>query len=299
MSENICSILSASLCTYGIDQPGGVIENVFAPEVGFIDTPVQFTAGPKNIDACYVGENAEYVILGFRGTALGDGEQQAIIDWVNNFLAKPVTVDGIPGKLHQGFSNSVDRLWEKKFQDEITARLKKSDKPLVVTGYSKGGALTPIGAAFLQKRQVVPADRMIVRMFEPPRPGNVRFARYFKKTFPSALAYAYQDDIVPHVPPVRYVSQLLARIPFLGDILEKYEDIDDWNYKSVGKLKFVDWDDKIVDGSPMLAIKRMEHMMGLIFGGDVLKMGRDHMPCGNIYNVLCGRDCPDMATFNI
>lgn len=295
MSEEICRILSASLAPYAIDGEGKFTTSKFAEEVEFLETPVPFTAGEDLIDACYVGENPDFNILAFRGTALGtDGEtEQAVRDWFNNFMAKPVAVAGIPGMLHEGFSGSVERLWDAKFQDEVEKRLNANTKPLLVTGYSKGAALAPIAAAFLKERNALPPDRMAIRIFEPPRPGDVKFAKYVDDTFPGTLAYAYQDDIVPHVPPVRYVSGLLAGIPFLGKILEKYEDIDEWHYKSVGRLRFINWDNEIVDGSPELAIERMAHLVGLVAKGNALKMGSDHMPCGHIYDVLCGRECPE------
>ena len=294
MSENICSILSASLCSYGIGEPGGVRGNRFAPGVGFTDAPIApFTAGPDQIDACYVADTPDNVILAFRGTSIGqDGnERQVIIDLLNDFLAKPVVVNGI-GTLHQGFAGSVERLWKKGFQNEVQKRMTNGN-PLIITGYSKGAALAPIAAAFLHKKLSIEADRMIIRIFEPPRPGDGAFAKYFNKTFRTALRYEYQDDIVPHVPPVKAVAELLSKIPFIGEILAKYQDIDEWDYTSVGKLQFVNWDDEIVDDSPRLARERFEHLGVLVAEGKILKMGAEHMPCGHIYNVLCRKDCPN------
>ncbi|MCP4117642.1 MAG: lipase family protein [Desulfobacteraceae bacterium] len=295
MADNMstCSILAASLCTYGIDEEGGVEGYYLADDVGFTGPVKTFTAGLKDIDACYVADTADSVILAFRGTALGEPGQveQSIIDWLNNFMARPVETAGIPGKLHEGFSESVERLWETGFQEEVQNRI-AGGKPLVVTGYSKGAALAPIAAVFLHERLNIPADRFIIHIFEPPRPGDVKFAKYFKATFPTALRYAYQDDIVPHLPPIRQVSRLLSEVPFINKILEKYADIDEWNYKSVGKLKFVNWKNQIVDGSPEITFQRLFRLVELVFKGKILKTGIDHIPCGHIYDILCGKDCP-------
>ena len=293
MTESICSILSASLCPYGIDEEGGVTGYPLAVDVNFIGTPTTYTAGREEIDACYVADTPDSVILAFRGTAfLDEGqEEQAIIDWLNNFMARPIEVSGIPGKLHQGFVGSVERLWAEGFPTEVQNRM-AGGKPLVITGYSKGAALAPIAAVLLHERLNIDADRMIVRIFEPPRPGDTRFAKYFNSTFPTALRYSYQDDIVPHLPPIRQVSNLLSEIPFIRTILDKYHDIDEWNYKGVGKLKFIDWDKEIVNGSPFVTFKRLAKLVKLVAKRDFRKMADDHMPCGRIHNVLCGKDCP-------
>ena len=287
----ICSILSASLCTYGIDEPGGVEGVALAPDVGFIkNSVVTFTAGTKEIDACYVADTADSVILAFRGTSLGT-DQQAFVDWLNNFLAKPVEIDGIPGELHDGFSDSVQRLWDQGFQNEVEKRM-AGGKPLIITGYSKGAALAPIAAAFLKEKKNIEADSMNIYIFEPPRPGNAKFAKYFNNTFPGTVRYEYQDDIVPHVPPIETVSDLLAEIPFLGNILDKFVDIDEWNYKSVGKLKFVNWKNKIVDSSPFLSWYRYSHLVELIITGEPEEMFLDHLPQERLYPVLCGKPWP-------
>ncbi len=294
----ICSILSASLCTYGIGKPDGVRNSLLAPDVNFTEDPIaHFTVGTKEIDACYVAETCDSIILAFRGTALGR-DKQAFVDWLNNFLAKPVKVDGIPGELHKGFSNSVQRLWDAGFPKEVEKRM-ATGKPLVVTGYSKGAALAPIAAAFLKERLNLDADRMIIRLFEPPRPGSARFAKYFNKTFRNALRYEYQDDIVPHLPPIETVTNLLTEIPFLSEILDKYTDIDEWNYKSVGKLKFVNWKNKIVNNRPFLLLYRVQHLYELIVTGEAEEMFHDHLPQERLYPVLCNKLWPDEASLEL
>ena len=294
MTDSICSILNASLCTYGIGKPGGVRSNPVAKYVGFTDAPIaEFQAGLAEIDACYVGETKDSVILAFRGTSLGKNDiEQALIDWINNFLAKPVSVEDIPGELHEGFSNSIERLWEKGFQGEVTSRM-AGGKPLIITGYSKGGGLTPIAAAFLNKKLNVDANRISVFMFEPPRAGDATFQKYFNATFPTAVRYEYKDDIVPHVPPNEWAAKLLEEIPWLGKILEKYEDLDEWNYKSVGTLKFVNWNGDIVDYSLGLYLERVAHLGELAIGGKILQAGKDHLPKGHLYKTLCSNPWPE------
>ena len=316
MSESnvqICSILKASLYTYNIEPQNSTL----AQDVGFINTPKSFTAGlfkaePFQNHACYVGETTDHIILAFRGTALkSEDKTQSKLDWINNFIAKPVEQDGIPGKLHKGFSHSVERLWDKGFPAEVEKRM-AGGKSLIVTGYSKGAALAPIAAAFLNKRLNIKADRMAIYIFEPPRPGDETFAEYVNQTFPTTLRYEYQDDIVPHLPPMKWLLNLLSlKFPLTNKILEKFTDIDEWNYKSVGNLKFVNWENKIVDyplSQPLklkeLWCQRLEHLINLVPNHDIKKIWLDHIPQKHLYPVLCGESYPQseelqLETFGI
>jgi hypothetical protein len=291
--KEIRMILSACMATHGIDTQEGVNGIVYAKDVGFINKCKEFTAGTAKMDACYVGETTDNVILAFRGTSTDfkDTPIRVIADWLNDFLAKPIEIEGIPGQLHEGFTSSVERLWDKGFSQEVQERI-KGGKNLIVTGYSKGAALAPIAAIFLKEKLNINPKNMFVCVFEAPRPGNPKFARYFNGVFPDTLRYAYQDDLVPHLPPVRIVSRLISEIPWIGEILEKYDDIDDWNYKSVGNLKYVDWDNNIVDGSAKITVERISHLIKLTLKGDFLDSIKEHMPCGHIYNVIMGKDCP-------
>ena len=289
----ICEILSLSLFTYGTSNEE--IKELAKNSGVNIDNVMQYSAGPKEIDSCYVadGDAGKSVILAFRGTSLGDGDGQALIDWINNFMAKPVPVEGIPGELHQGFSDSLQRLWETGFHEDVTTRLTE-DKTLYITGYSKGGALAPIAAAFLDTRKGINRDQMKVWFFEPPRCGNTAFKNYFNDAFgENAVRYEYQDDIVPHLPPAGESAQILATIPVIGELLQEYLDLEEWDYKAVGNLKFINWDNEIVEGLPadLLWAYRLVHLINLINEGETLKLLEDHS-YEKCCPVICGKPCP-------
>jgi hypothetical protein len=288
-ADAICRILCASLCTYGIDKDGGVKGSPFAQNVGFTDAPVAtFTAGIKGIDACYVADTDDSVILAFRGTSFAKPiTAQVIFDWIDNFLAEPVEVEGIPGKLHQGFSDSIQRLWKKGFPEEVKKRMGDS-KPLIITGYSKSGGLTPIAAAMLNKILKIDASRINIRIFESPRTGDGEFKNFFNSTFDLALRYEYHDDIVPHVPPLqKELSAIIAVLKNRGFDAEKiYPNINEWDYHSVGKLKFVNWKNKIVDDSPLLYAERDLKIIKMIESSDK-KLLSDHLPKEHLYPILC------------
>lgn len=316
ITDSIGSILAASLCTYGIDKPGGVRGYAAAADIKFTDDPIAIYVAPMKYDACYVAETDDAVILAFRGTSVAlktlEDWEICIEDWLNNFIADPVSIPRIPGMLHDGFSSSVERLWHsdpegdknqhRKMSEEVEHRM-AGGKPLVITGYSKGGALAPIAAAFFHKLVGVDPSRIIVRMFEGARAGDATFKRYFNDTFHDALRYEYQDDIVPHVPPVGLVSHILGAIPYVNKLLDKVEHLDEWNYASVGQLKFVNWGNSIVENDDIkvfgqdthidkLPGERVAHLIELIakFNG---KFFTDHSPENHLYPILVGKPFPE------
>ncbi|NES64465.1 MAG: lipase family protein [Okeania sp. SIO2D1] len=296
----ICEILGLSLSTYGTNEEE-IIESANSFGVN-ISNVKQFSAGKKEIDSCYVadGENGKSVILAFRGTSVGDGEGQALVDWINNFMAKPVSEPEIPGKLHQGFSDSVRRLWNAGFYDEVETRL-TGDKQLYITGYSKGGALAPIAAAFLNKKAGIKASKMNVWFFEPPRCGDTEFQNYFNQTFKTALRYEYQDDIVPHLPPAGESAKILSTIPIIGEILEEYLDLEEWDYKAVGSLMFINWEDEILEDLPAYLqwAYRLVHLIETINDGNWTKLFSDHIPNECCYPVICGKPYPTSVKIDL
>ena len=65
-----------------------------------------------DINAGLVGTSEDGIIVAFRGTLGIDFKKvQTLLDWLNNFNAEPVAVDGLKGKVHKGFYDSVQSLW--------------------------------------------------------------------------------------------------------------------------------------------------------------------------------------------
>jgi len=196
----------------------------------------------------------------------------AVSDWLNNLNAEPVSIAELPEdvKIHSGFLESVNHLWEEGFADNIIKLLdnpKHNHKKILITGYSKGAALARSAATLLHSKANIPADKFVIRMFEPPRPGNLEYKKYFEDTFKDAKRFEYQDDIVPHLPPVKAVSDKLRLVPVLGNLLERKYSIEEWNYNSVGTLNFIDWDKKLreVDEDEVFQ-KRLEKLEKIFIG---------------------------------
>lgn len=291
-------ILGLSLCTYGENEDKITTS---AKEFGVALTNVkQYKAGIDDIDSCYIADAGDMILLAFRGTITFHKRYRIQWDWIDDFLAKPVEVTGIPGKLHQGFSNSIERLWEQGFAEEVTKRL-TAGKSLYITGYSKGAALAPIAASFLDKKKNIDPTNIRIYIFEPPRPGNAQFKTYFNQKFPTTIRYEYQDDIVPHLPPSKEGIHL---IPLLNKIIkdtDKITGIKELDYQSVGNLHFVNWEKKITVLKGEEADEQFKHRIyrldKLITSPEFDKILNDHSAKQHLYPVLSeGKPYPLSAT---
>lgn len=279
-----CRLLAACACTYAIETPGGVKTCPQFPFVGFKDDPATFQAGPDDINACLVGDMGDGVVLAFRGTIPFDiHDIQSLIDWINDFDADPVEVDGLQGRVHDGFYKSVESLWDELLA-AVRARMGDS-KPLYITGHSKGAGMAPIAAALLRQRQGI--DAGVIELFAPPRPGNEEFSGHFDDSFPGTVRYEYQDDLVPHLPPKAVLIDALAALPEIGHL---FRGLKSWDYEAVGKLQFIDWNDKIVGDSLGLELRRFEHLARLIAGLKFRKIAEDHALLGGYCAAVCAAE---------
>lgn len=112
-------------------------------------------------------------------------------DWALNFDAMPV-IDGSLGMLHAGFVKGV---WP--LQDEITAALKASGRPVIVTGHSRGAAQGAIFAGHLVAAGLSPARLMVMGC---PRPGYQKLADVLASGGVEIHSYKNCDDPITDVP---------------------------------------------------------------------------------------------------
>lgn len=174
--------------------------------VGWQARPVFLTAGKKDIDCALVGRIEEGIILAFRGTLApfvkdGHGAGQVARDWINNveFVSRENRV--YPGRVHKGFAQSVDGLWE-----QIAPAIKALIRPgarntLFVTGHSKGGALANLAAwRALGIAGLDPPIRVFT--IAAARAGNEDFRTAYQ-AHGGIVCRRYERalDIVPLVPP--------------------------------------------------------------------------------------------------
>ena len=97
--------LCASVAAYGINRIGTFIPlDPYYSAVGYLAPPVAFVAGDDDIDACLVGTTDQGVVLAFRGTIPPNiHNQESVLDWIGDLTDNPISVPGMPGKVHEGF----------------------------------------------------------------------------------------------------------------------------------------------------------------------------------------------------
>jgi hypothetical protein len=157
------------------------------------DSP-QIQAGPDGRDGASLIEADDCRILAFRGTVSTGSTWRVIEDWLNDLHANQIHDERFPGKVHAGFASSLTALWPAIMERaEATAQ----DKPLVITGHSKGGSLSFLAGWLFR------ALRPAVVTFGAAMVANHEFASAY-----DLLTYRFENpgDRVPHLPPVLYAS---------------------------------------------------------------------------------------------
>ncbi len=276
-----CRLLCASAVSYAIGSGKPLSDSQpYYDAVGFTAPPTPFQAGTEDIDAALVGTNADGVIVAFRGTLpLNLQDLDTLLDWLNDLNAEPITVPGLPGKVHEGFWGSLSSLWD-GVAAEVQRRRAASGAtlPVYITGHSKGGAMAHLAAMrFALTEALVPSA---VYSFAGARPGNGEFASAYDAAI-IATRYEYADDIVPHLPPSTTFLDVLSAIPLIG---KRFKALARYGYASVGTLAFIDWSGTTVGDSLGLDLERAGHMAKLVVEGKFAQIAADHSSsCGGGY----------------
>jgi hypothetical protein len=284
-------LLCAAECTYNIDSNGNYTPpHIYHIGAGWLANPqpVAFTGGKDNINACLVGLNTDGIVIAFRGTlAPVPPYTPAIIrDWVQDFYAIPEVVPAIPGKVHTGFWNALDTLW-----DNIASTIKQLNSthptaPIYITGHSKGGGLAPICAARFHFQNGALPQPSAVYTFAAPHPGDDAFAAGFPLATIPVTRYENYLDLVPWLAPGETFIDLASKIPILGSIFAKAKG---WNYTPVGTLQYIKSDSSIIPDNPALSAVRVAEIVyelgSGVLGGDGFSIIADahHATCGYGY----------------
>jgi pimeloyl-ACP methyl ester carboxylesterase len=235
-----CRLLCACVCAYDIDPVTGSYQprsdDVYGPAVGYLAPPMPISGGDDRIDACLVGENADGVIVAFRGTLPPSWQSQAsVLDWLQDLLAEPESRPNLPGKVQTGF---FDATWAiiAAIADEVLRLNPAGSKRVYVTGHSLGGAMASIGAYVMH---AAPYDIRIEQVvtFASPKPGDGAFQTAYQQIFPTHIRYENYDDLVPLLPPADDLISAVTDIPLIGDLFRQAEN---WDYQPVGTLRYIE-----------------------------------------------------------
>lgn len=188
--------------------------------------------------ACgYIAQCEQDVVLSFRGTdAPTDEGNRCLSQWLVN--CDFAQIDGYGGRVHKGFAQAVDLLWD-QVHGQVRAALTPGCK-LWVTGHSLGGALATLAAARLARESIPVAG---VYTFGSPRVGDAAFAATYR---PTLYCVENGNDIVCHLPPppaaMEAVRPMLER---LAASKLQWSIPADVVYADIGKLTFIDWEGKV------------------------------------------------------
>ncbi len=245
-----CRLLCACGCAYGIDPATGryqpPVGDRQVPVVGWLSTPTPISGDVDRIDACLVGENADGVIVAFRGTLPPSWQSQAsVLNWLQDLMAEPESRPNVPGEVHTGFYDATFSIIAK-----VAAEVKRLNpagaKRVYVTGHSLGGAMASIGAWILQAAPYGITSEQVVT-FAAPKPGDGAFQTAYQKLFPNQIRYENDDDLVPLLPPADDLIRAAADIPLIGDLFRQAEN---WDYQPVGTLRYIE---SAADGYKVIA----------------------------------------------
>jgi hypothetical protein len=261
--------------------------NVYLNGAGFVRPPSIVDGGPREIDACLVGEIQDGLVVAFRGTLPFNIHQiSSIRDWINDFEANPIRADGFPGFVHEGFFSALSVLIpaiETQLQQQRIGSL--ADKPLLITGHSKGGAVAGLAAWKFQGIDRVPVK---VVTFAAAKPADASFRAAYTQAGIDHARYEYSNDIVPHVPLSNggFVDILNVFPPMrpLFDGLERFD------YQPVGVLRYINQLGQIQDDEPLLRHQRDARLVADLLTGHFAQIGSDHaIGCGSGYMQAAAR----------
>ena len=240
-------LLCACGCAYDI-APGGCAytpDSVYSPAVGYLSAPKPVCGGIDSINACLVGQNADGIIVAFRGTLPPSLKvPESLLNWLEDFFDIPKTAPNVPGEVHSGFYDATMSI----IAGVATAMQNLNPSPskkIFVTGHSLGGAMASIGAYILSQTYHLPIQQVIT--FASPRPGDTDFRIGYQSVIINQVRYENHDDIVPLVPPsaefIDMAVAILAMVPNVGsDLANLFKSARGWNYVPVGSELFIEAD---------------------------------------------------------
>jgi hypothetical protein len=146
-------------------------------------------------------------------------------------LGTDLAAAGVGAKFHQGFVTAIGDIWAPLFE-AVTAELKKSERPLWLTGHSLGGALALL-AAWLFKRKFVRVHQ--VYTFGGPMIGNKNAIEAIDREFTGKIfRYVNHPDPVPKLPTFSLLANLYEHCQ-TESLLGVATETDDFTKGFLGK----------------------------------------------------------------
>jgi hypothetical protein len=277
----LCASAAAYAVTAGEDRLDPEAAVPYYAGVGFQEPPAAFLAGSRDINACLVGTTDAGVVVAFRGTLSLDGPFTIpkLLDWANDLNARPISGDGLPGGVHEGFLGSLDSLWG-AVRDEAKRQMLQAGPAtrLFLTGHSKGGAAAALAAMRFRTQEAVEPT---VVTFAAPKAGNTAFADAYNAVM-DHTRYEFAEDVVPHLPATSAFVDVLNAARVLA---RRLPDLEQFDYGRVGNLLYITRALQIVpDPDNALLEERRKRILRLVLTKHLQEIGDDHRSaCGYGY----------------
>jgi Lipase (class 3) len=257
--------------------------SVYLAGAGFVRPPTVITAGPREIDACLVGELADGLVIVFRGTLPLDLHSVPTVrDWLGDFDADPIKATGFPGLVHEGFFGALSVL-SASITAEVARQMagKPAGRPVLITGHSKGGAVAALAAWSLHSS----GTAVKVVTFASAKPGDAGFHDAYEAAGIDHTRYEYDNDIVPHLPlSTGGFIDVLSSLPRLPGLRDPFDDLRRFDYQPVGTLQYIDHTGRIVPEDHDLRAERDLSLALAIIRGRLSQIASDHaIGCGSGY----------------
>jgi hypothetical protein len=161
----------------------------------------------------YVCTSDDHIVVAFRGTE-SPTSIEGLKDWLLtdavNLLMIPegrlgtdLVAAGVAARFHQGFVNAIAEIWEPVYQ-AVDGELRKSDRPLWVTGHSLGGALALLGG-WLFHRKMISVHQIYT--FGGPMIGNAEAVAAIDREFKGKIfRFVHSPDPVPRLPMMSLIA---------------------------------------------------------------------------------------------
>jgi len=161
----------------------------------------------------YVGENAESIVVAFRGSESPnsiDGFKDWLLTNARNFLVLPegrigtdFAAAGVGARFHRGFMGALDEIWQ-PLPQAVDEAMRRRERPLWITGHSLCGAIALL-AAWRLHQKFIPVHQICT--FGAPMIGNNAAAEAYHREFPGKIIrYVDHSDMVPKLPTMSLLS---------------------------------------------------------------------------------------------
>lgn len=150
----------------------------------------------------FILESDDCIIVAFRGT---QSDPDWIADSLVNQRAYPYTPNS--GNVHSGFL-SIYETCRDTIMDTLATL--SSDKSLLITGHSLGGALAVLH--MLDARVNTSFSKYVLYNFGAPKVGDLAFRNYYNLQVANSIRFVNLFDIVPLLPPRNVKIEKINRI---------------------------------------------------------------------------------------